>query len=230
MRKASICSKTGLKRGAWTPEEDRLLTAYIKRYGHWNWVQLPKYAGLSRCGKSCRLRWMNYLRPNINRGNYTREEEELIINLHEKLGNRWSAIAAKLPGRTDNEIKNYWHAHLKKRTNGEEKLSKSEGSSSSFTKSNLCDQDTTSDSQKSVTATPNLKFDLNLTPTQLDVYNPLFILESSSEISALAPRDSKIDLNLAPKQLDIGNSSFTSQRSSVTSCNESSNMVYNFFS
>ncbi|KAM7498218.1 hypothetical protein LguiA_022632 [Lonicera macranthoides] len=106
---------SGIRKGTWTPEEDRKLVAYISKYGCWNWRQLPKYAGLSRCGKSCRLRWMNYLRPNIKRGNYTKEEEDIILNLHESLGNRWSTIAAHLPGRTDNEIKNHWHTHLEKK-------------------------------------------------------------------------------------------------------------------
>lgn len=105
----------GLKKGPWTPEEDQILISYIQKNGHGNWRALPKQAGLLRCGKSCRLRWTNYLRPDIKRGNFSKEEEEAIIQLHEMLGNRWSAIAARLPGRTDNEIKNVWHTHLKKK-------------------------------------------------------------------------------------------------------------------
>lgn len=105
----------GMKKGAWSKEEDDKLRAYILRYGHWNWTQLPRFAGLSRSGKSCRLRWMNYLRPDIKHGNYTKEEEDTIIKTRQQHGNKWSLIAAKLPGRTDNEIKNYWHTHLKKK-------------------------------------------------------------------------------------------------------------------
>ncbi|GMI85141.1 hypothetical protein HRI_002183400 [Hibiscus trionum] len=108
--------KPYLKKGAWTADEDQKLTAYIMRYGIWNWNQMPRFAGLQRSGKSCRLRWMNYLRPNIRRGNFTREEEDTIIHLQKQLGNRWSAIAARLPNRTDNDIKNYWNTRLKKRS------------------------------------------------------------------------------------------------------------------
>ncbi|XP_030550641.1 MYB-like transcription factor EOBI [Rhodamnia argentea] len=108
-------NKKTVKKGAWTAEEDHKLVAYIKRYGIWNWTHMAEPAGLARTGKSCRLRWMNYLRPNIKHGNIAKEEEEIIINLHRVLGNRWASIANRLPGRTDNEIKNYWNIRLKKR-------------------------------------------------------------------------------------------------------------------
>ncbi|PUZ48696.1 hypothetical protein GQ55_7G267100 [Panicum hallii var. hallii] len=121
--RAPCCAKVGLNKGSWTPEEDMRLIAYIQKYGHANWRALPKQAGLLRCGKSCRLRWINYLRPDLKRGNFTAEEEETIIKLHGMLGNKWSKIAACLPGRTDNEIKNVWNTHLKKRVSpaGEER-------------------------------------------------------------------------------------------------------------
>ncbi|KAL9320496.1 hypothetical protein ACSQ67_012335 [Phaseolus vulgaris] len=115
MGRAPCCSKVGLHRGPWTPREDALLTKYIQAHGEGQWRSLPKRAGLLRCGKSCRLRWMNYLRPDIKRGNISPEEDDLIIRMHSLLGNRWSLIAGRLPGRTDNEIKNYWNTHLSKK-------------------------------------------------------------------------------------------------------------------
>ncbi|XP_059274598.1 transcription factor WER-like [Lycium ferocissimum] len=127
---------SGLKKGIWTLEEDRKLAAYVSRYGCWNWRQLPKFAGLSRCGKSCRLRWLNYLQPNIKRGNYTEEEDEIIMKLHAEIGNKWSAIAVHLPGRSDNDIKNHWHTSLKKKSTQELITSKKKSSNNNYQSSN----------------------------------------------------------------------------------------------
>ncbi|KAM7487456.1 hypothetical protein LguiB_024940 [Lonicera macranthoides] len=115
MGRSPCCEKVGLKKGPWTSEEDQKLLAYIEQHGHGSWRALPTKAGLQRCGKSCRLRWTNYLRPDIKRGKFSLQEEQTIIQLHALLGNRWSAIATHLPKRTDNEIKNYWNTHIKKR-------------------------------------------------------------------------------------------------------------------
>ncbi|KAK1365187.1 Transcription factor TT2 [Heracleum sosnowskyi] len=115
MGRSPCCSKVGLNKGAWTSAEDKILADYIQLHGEGRWRNLPKRAGLKRCGKSCRLRWLNYLRPDIKRGNISTDEEDLIIRLHKLLGNRWSLIAGRLPGRTDNEIKNYWNTTLRKK-------------------------------------------------------------------------------------------------------------------
>ncbi|XVF45530.1 hypothetical protein PTKIN_Ptkin02bG0213600 [Pterospermum kingtungense] len=115
MGRSPCCEKAHTNKGAWTKEEDDRLIAYIRAHGEGCWRSLPKAAGLLRCGKSCRLRWINYLRPDLKRGNFTEEEDELIIKLHSHLGNKWSLIAGRLPGRTDNEIKNYWNTHIRRK-------------------------------------------------------------------------------------------------------------------
>ncbi|KAJ0236316.1 Transcription factor MYB34 [Hirschfeldia incana] len=115
MVRTPCCKEEGIKKGAWTSEEDQKLIAYIQRHGEGGWRTLPEKAGLKRCGKSCRLRWANYLRPDIKRGEFTPEEDDTIIKLHALKGNKWAAIATYLAGRTDNEIKNYWNTNLKKR-------------------------------------------------------------------------------------------------------------------
>ncbi|KAK9735681.1 hypothetical protein RND81_04G219600 [Saponaria officinalis] len=115
MGRHSCCYKQKLRKGLWSPEEDEKLLRHITQFGHGCWSSVPKLAGLQRCGKSCRLRWINYLRPDLKRGAFSQEEENLIVELHAVLGNKWSQIAAQLPGRTDNEIKNLWNSALKKK-------------------------------------------------------------------------------------------------------------------
>lgn len=83
-----------LKKGPWTSTEDAILVDFVKKHGEGNWNAVQKHSGLFRCGKSCRLRWANHLRPNLKKGAFTAEEERLIIELHAKMGNKWARMAA----------------------------------------------------------------------------------------------------------------------------------------
>ncbi|CAN1168991.1 Transcription factor MYB1 [Linum perenne] len=76
-----------LRKGAWSEEEDRLLRRCVDTFGEGRWHQVPLRAGLNRCRKSCRLRWLNYLKPNIKRGDFAYDEVDLMIRLHKLLGN-----------------------------------------------------------------------------------------------------------------------------------------------
>ncbi|XP_054813775.1 transcription factor MYB83-like [Prosopis cineraria] len=135
--KGNNVNKSKLRKGLWSPEEDEKLMRYMLTNGQGCWSDIARNSGLLRCGKSCRLRWINYLRPDLKRGPFSPHEEHLIIHLHSLLGNRWSHIAARLPGRTDNEIKNFWNSALKKRlkNNSTTSLTSSPNNSSPSTSS-----------------------------------------------------------------------------------------------
>ncbi|XP_020097066.1 myb-related protein 308-like isoform X1 [Ananas comosus] len=114
MRRPS-CDKQEKDKGVSSKPEDEKLAECIRVHGEGCWRSLPRAAGLLWCGKSCRIRWINYLRPDEKRRNFNEDEEDLIIKLHALLGNRWSLIAGRLPGRTDDEVKSYWNSHLKRK-------------------------------------------------------------------------------------------------------------------
>ncbi|CAH8280017.1 unnamed protein product [Arabidopsis lyrata] len=138
MGRAPCCDKANVKKGPWSPEEDVKLKDYIDKYGTGgNWIALPQKIGLKRCGKSCRLRWLNYLRPNIKHGGFSEEEDSIILSLYISIGSRWSIIAAQLPGRTDNDIKNYWNTKLKKKLLGRQKQMNRQDSITDSTENNL---------------------------------------------------------------------------------------------
>ncbi|XP_058765194.1 transcription factor MYB59-like [Vicia villosa] len=128
------------RKGPWTEQEDYKLAYFVGLFGDRRWDFIAKVSGLSRSGKSCRLRWVNYLHPDLKRGKMTPHEESLVMDLHSKWGNRWSRIARKLPGRTDNEIKNYWRTHMRKKRAQEKKhaATKTPSSISSPDQSSSC--------------------------------------------------------------------------------------------
>ncbi|XP_031493317.2 transcription factor MYB1-like [Nymphaea colorata] len=111
---SSAAASVRIRRGGWSKEEDSLLRNCVETYGEGNWHLVPHRSGLKRCRKSCRLRWLNYLSPNIKRGHFSTDEVDLIIRMHRLLGNRWTLIAGRMPGRTANDVKNYWNSHLAK--------------------------------------------------------------------------------------------------------------------
>ncbi|TKY65155.1 Transcription factor MYB113 [Spatholobus suberectus] len=108
---------SGVRKGAWSKCEDDLLKACVQLYGEGKWHLVPERAGLNRCRKSCRMRWLNYLKPNIKRGDFSEDEIDMLIRLHKLLGNRWSMIAGRLPGRTSNGVKNYWNTYMRRKVN-----------------------------------------------------------------------------------------------------------------
>ncbi|MED6139828.1 hypothetical protein PIB30_087635 [Stylosanthes scabra] len=207
MGRSPCCSKQGLNRGAWTAQEDKILRDYITLHGQGKWRNLPQRAGLKRCGKSCRLRWLNYLRPDIKRGNISPDEEELIIRLHKLLGNRWSLIAGRLPGRTDNEIKNYWNTNLGKKVRDLQTLS-----NETKNNNNNCNNSSSSDVQKPTTMPPSTSYKVVPTTTPslspLNDSHSLLVRTKASKCSkSLFFEPSPTNTSLLPQNKTVANNS-----------------------
>ncbi|KAH1203929.1 Transcription factor RAX3 [Glycine max] len=207
MGRAPCCDKANVKRGPWSPEEDATLKNYVETHGTGgNWIALPKKAGLRRCGKSCRLRWLNYLRPDIKHGGFTEEEDNIICTLYAQMGSRhvfpnitkvisheicvlcscrWSAIASKLPGRTDNDVKNYWNTKLKKKIMARKvtlkTLTHNDTLPSTSTPSSLTNNQNVKTSQNSPFPSQNQNSPPSVLPV-LDANNALFITNNEKSI------------------------------------------------
>ncbi|KAJ4708143.1 Myb transcription factor [Melia azedarach] len=177
MGRAPCCDKANVKRGPWSPEEDATLKRYVETYGTGgNWIALPHKAGLRRCGKSCRLRWLNYLRPDIKHGNFTEDEDQIICTLYSQLGSRWSIIASHLPGRTDNDVKNYWNTKLKKKLLAGKGNLAGKNMTNNFPTSSNSDQ-TLPDSTPSLHSAPKSEtYDPLFSALQTQISSPLPIL------------------------------------------------------
>ncbi|XP_074369582.1 transcription factor MYB36-like [Apium graveolens] len=232
MGRAPCCDKANVKKGPWSPEEDAKLKSYIDTYGTGNnWIALPQKIGLKRCGKSCRLRWLNYLRPNIKHGGFSEEEDNVICSLYISIGSRWSIIAAQLPGRTDNDIKNYWNTRLKKKLLGKRTNSHFNPLSASSSQ-DLKDSDGVEDNSLSNSAMERLQLHMQLqnlqnptslfsTPPVWPKLNPLqekmiqtlqsFNQNSKALIQPIIPQPGQVDQNvqLCQQKMDdqLGNNS-----------------------
>ncbi|XP_028796761.1 transcription factor MYB97-like [Neltuma alba] len=187
---AAAAEEVVLKKGPWTAAEDAVLIDYVTKHGEGNWNAVQRNTGLARCGKSCRLRWTNHLRPNLKKGAFSPEEEKLILELHAQFGNKWARMATLLPGRTDNEIKNYWNTRVKRRQRQGLPLYSSDS-----------DQPTTS----AAPATSGTRPVTGSTAAKLDYYSqnryPLSSFHTGSSYSTHAPF-------LDPNSLSSSSSSF----------------------
>ncbi|KAF8380544.1 hypothetical protein HHK36_028031 [Tetracentron sinense] len=104
-----------MRKGPWMTEEDEILMDYVKKYGPRDWSSIRFKGLLPRTGKSCRLRWVNKLKPDLKTGcKFSAEEERVVIDLQARFGNKWARIATYLVGRTDNDVKNFWSTRQKR--------------------------------------------------------------------------------------------------------------------
>ncbi|XP_020600221.1 myb-related protein MYBAS2-like [Phalaenopsis equestris] len=104
-----------IRKGPWLVEEDAVLMDYVAKYGPHDWSSIRSKGLLFRSGKSCRLRYVNKLKPGLKSGcKFSAEEERVVIDLQARFGNKWARISTHLPGRTDNDVKNFWSIRQKR--------------------------------------------------------------------------------------------------------------------
>ena len=111
-------SKRVLKKGQWSLHEDKLLKEWIEKNGPKYWEQCGQFIH-GRSGKQCREHWINCLNPELIKGDWTTEEDFLIMHFYEKYNGSWKKIIYLFNGRSENSIKNRFFSQLRKlATNG----------------------------------------------------------------------------------------------------------------
>ncbi|CAD6260078.1 unnamed protein product [Miscanthus lutarioriparius] len=114
-RDAAAGRGEAVRKGHWTAEEDAVLLEHVRVHGPRDWSSIRSKGFLPRTGKSCRLRWVNKLRPDLKTGcKFSAEEERVVLELQAQFGNKWARISTYLSGRTDNDVKNFWSTRQKR--------------------------------------------------------------------------------------------------------------------